>query len=512
MRKTNILLSLAFLSLACLPAQAQPAHAAAAKTAKSAAKPPSVPATPEFTRTQRGNMDTYTDFYSPSLGGTRTIHVLLPEGYNSNQQSYQSLYMLDGQNLFSPKMSSYGKCWHVPEVLSSLYASGKINEVVLIAIDAGADRAKDYTPYKGRGGAGGGADAYATFLSRDLILFMETNYRLLRGPENRAIAGSSLGGIMALYLMAQKPELFSMAIAMSPALGWSPDAAVEMVKNAHFAPDARIWMDTGLLEGDYAGGVMSEPLMFSKLETAMLSGGKLVYGKNLLAYLDPAGIHEESAWGRRLPLPLRWFFGKEDMAVHSVEGVTSASVAGLDKASPGNMLFHGRIKFQGGLEADYIPLAAKSSPPYFAWDGAFSLVSGAEPVPVKFSADYAGRKFSSTVQLVRALPAECEVSFSATVPAGIAQNARVFVTGSLAQFGNWKADGLALTRDADNTRLWRGKVKLPRGAGGAYKFTLGSWATVEKNAAGEDTGDRAILCDRTAAVAAAEVARFGAAN
>jgi predicted alpha/beta superfamily hydrolase len=475
------------------------------------AKRPAPPAHPELTRTIKGNMETYTDFYSPSLGGTRTVHVLLPEGYNSSDQSYPTLYMLDGQNLFSPKSSPYGKCWHVPEILSTLYATGKMKKVVLVAIDAGAERMKDYTPFIGidRDGAGGGAEAYSKFLSRDLVLFMETNYRLLRGPENRAIAGSSLGGIMALYLMSKHPDMFSMAIAMSPAIGWNPQGVSDMIKNAKFSKDARIWMDTGMLEGDYADGVMSEPLMFARLETQMLSSG-LVYGKNLLAYMDADGIHDEGAWGRRLPMPLRWMFGKEDMAVRSIDAQTSASALGITKPSPSTLIFRGRIKFKGGIEADYIPPQAKAAPPYLTWDGAFLLASGAEPVSVKLSSDYAGKKFSSSVQLVRDLPAECEANFEVTAPAGLPADAKLFAAGSLPQLGGWKTSGIELKRDAANPRLWRATVRFPRGAGGAYKFNSGSLSAAEKDAAGADIGDRALLCDRSAITVRAEIARFGA--
>lgn len=52
---------------------------------------------------------------------------------------------------------------------------------------------------------------------------------------------------------------------------------------------------------------------------------------------------------------------------------------------------------------------------------------------------------------------------------------QVFLSGSLAEFGNWRADGLPLTRVDD--RVWSATVDVEKGLLLEFKITRGSWQT-----------------------------------
>src|SRR6476660_820685 len=65
-----------------------------------------------------------------------------------------------------------------------------------------------------------------------------------------------------------------------------------------------------------------------------------------------------------------------------------------------------------------------------------------------------------------------------TVPASTPADAKVFLAGNLPAVGNWRPDGTALQKQ-DNGH-WRATLRLPKGRELQYKFTLGSWAGVEK--------------------------------
>ncbi len=76
-------------------------------------------------------------------------------------------------------------------------------------------------------------------------------------------------------------------------------------------------------------------------------------------------------------------------------------------------------------------------------------------------------------------------------PKDTPKDARVFASGDHAALGGWQADGLELKRDKDG--LYRGRFEADRGARLEFKFTLGSWQTVEKNADGGEIANRSII-------------------
>ena len=62
---------------------------------------------------------------------------------------------------------------------------------------------------------------FDTYISKDVVNFMDKNYRTIAKKEGRAITGLSMGGFGALYLSAKHPELFLAAGSMSGAI--NPD-------------------------------------------------------------------------------------------------------------------------------------------------------------------------------------------------------------------------------------------------------------------------------------------------
>jgi predicted alpha/beta superfamily hydrolase len=69
----------------------------------------------------------------------------------------------------------------------------------------------------------------------------------------------------------------------------------------------------------------------------------------------------------------------------------------------------------------------------------------------------------------------------------------VYVAGSLPNVGGWRADGVKLARQADNT--YTGSIDLEAGRTLNFKITRGSWRTVEKNADGSERPNRVVLVE-----------------
>ena len=98
------------------------------------------------------------------------------------------------------------------------------------------------------------------------------------------------------------------------------------------------------------------------------------------------------------------------------------------------------------------------------------------------------------------------ISVLVRVPADTPEDALVFLAGSLPGVGNWRADGVQLTRAADGS--YTGELAIAEGQPLVYKFTRGSWDTVETNADGSDRANRVTPADALPPAITATVARW----
>lgn len=163
---------------------------------------------------------------SEILQEDRPIIISLPLGYNVNEANYPVLYLLDG----------LGNIKHEIGTVELLTESGIIPPMIIVAIES-LDRSRDLTPsnagkdvYGGTGDAGipqsGGAPKFLHFLEKELIPYIESNFRT---HPFRILEGHSFGGLFSTYTLMNKPELFDAIIVQSPALWWNKE---EMTKKA----------------------------------------------------------------------------------------------------------------------------------------------------------------------------------------------------------------------------------------------------------------------------------------
>jgi S-formylglutathione hydrolase FrmB len=81
-----------------------------------------------------------------------------------------------------------------------------------------------------------GTRRYEDLIAQELIGFMEKNYRAAKGRENRAIAGTSMGGYGALKIAMKYPDRYAAVVGQSPILfpGANPLALSEEAKSSRF--------------------------------------------------------------------------------------------------------------------------------------------------------------------------------------------------------------------------------------------------------------------------------------
>jgi enterochelin esterase family protein len=137
------------------------------------------------------------EYWSASLGVKRRAHVYTPPGYARGGGKYPVLYLVHGAGDSDDSWTSVG---HANYILDNLIAAGKAKPMIVVMPFG-------HTPDRPGTNLLANADFADDFL-KDLIPYVEANYRTLNGPGTRAMAGLSMGGAHTLNNGLTHPELF----------------------------------------------------------------------------------------------------------------------------------------------------------------------------------------------------------------------------------------------------------------------------------------------------------------
>lgn len=251
-----------------------------------------------------GEVCRHEDFGSRHLRARRTVLVWLPPGYHDNSRThYPVLYLHDGQNLFDGATSFIpGQEWGVDETADRLIRTRQIPPIIIVGIyNTGIDRIAEYTPTKDKKNRGGSGDLYGKFLVEELKPFIDRTYRTKSSAADTALGGSSLGGLISLYIGLKHPKVFGRLAILSPSVWWDEKSILRTVDALPRRPDTRIWLDMGTRESDTAIGDSR------LLRDALMAKGWKV--GDTLSYTEAEGAgHNEAAWAARIEPVLRYLF------------------------------------------------------------------------------------------------------------------------------------------------------------------------------------------------------------
>lgn len=258
-----------------------------------------------------GTIFLHEGFPSTILGNRRNVVVYLPPSYTSSKRRrYPVLYLQDGQNQFDYRTSAFGMDWGMDEAAQRLICDGRIHEIIMVGIYNTDARFAEYTPPFDTKMGGGRADDYGRFLLEELKPFIDGTYRTKTDGELTGLLGSSLGGLSALYLSFQHPDVFNLAGGVSPSLWWGQGGLIRYVSERKETGPGRIWLDMGTEEGKPAGGTFSYAIEgVRRLRQVLLTKG-YVEGKSLFYMEAPGARHDERSWGERAPDMLLALYGK----------------------------------------------------------------------------------------------------------------------------------------------------------------------------------------------------------
>lgn len=242
-------------------------------------------------------------FVSAFLPSRRDVIVALPPDYCHSTQRYPVLYLHDGQNLFDPATSFVkGRIWDVQTTVDRLIAERAIEPLIVVGIyNTGIDRMAEYTPMPDPNLGGGKAELYGRLLAEELKPWVDRNYRTLDGPQHTGLGGSSLGGLVSLYLGIVWPHMFGRLAVLSPSVWWARGGMLQYVRSVQPTPRPRIWLDTGLAEGTN---------MVERCDTLhrLLVRRGWRDGVDMQYLRVPGGLHNEAAWAQRVDPFLRFLF------------------------------------------------------------------------------------------------------------------------------------------------------------------------------------------------------------
>ena len=264
------------------------------------------------------------DTQMPELGKNRTIRVWTPPGYDAHpEKRYPVLYMHDAQNLFDRETAAYGEIWDVHTAIEKMMAANAFEGVIVVGVDnaPGLERLDEYSPWiservnelKALGEfsriPGGEGIAYGKFMVETLKPLIDSKYRTIEDREHTAVAGSSMGGFISLYLGVAYPEVYSKVGAFSTAAWFADQALFEHMKKVDLTMPIRWYLDIGTNETSnekvenfndiYVEGTLA-------LEKQLLELG--VPRDDVKVVIEEDAGHNELAWAGRFPEAFRWLY------------------------------------------------------------------------------------------------------------------------------------------------------------------------------------------------------------
>jgi predicted alpha/beta superfamily hydrolase len=257
-----------------------------------------------------GHLEKHEQFASKFLTKKRDLIVYVPGIYSRRaDMHFPVLYLEDGQNLFDPNTSFiHGMYWHVGEAADRSIATAHVQPLIIVGIYNTDKRLNEYTPTRDKKLGGGRADKYGRMLVEELKPFIDSKYRTLSGPEHTGLGGSSLGGLLTVYLGMKYPHVFGKLAVLSPSVWWNKRAILDYVERTDVPRRPRIWLDVGTKED------ASTVANVTALHDLLVKKG-WHDGPDLHFQVFQGAQHNEDAWAQRVAPFLQFLFPLAETAL-----------------------------------------------------------------------------------------------------------------------------------------------------------------------------------------------------
>ena len=258
--------------------------------------------------------ETQQRIFSAHIEREVTISIILPQDYSSFN-TYTLLLINDGQDFLA---------LGIENILRELQINNTIHPIIVAGLHAGPNRIYEYgtsnqPDYANRGNKAGNT---RDFILYELLPYLRKSYSF---EENKIVyAGFSLGGLMALDIAWNQPDIFAKTAVFSGALWWRKKAIEDgyddadrimhaQIRNSVNKPDLKFWFQCGGKDetDDRDGDGIIDSIQDTLECIAELERKGYAWNKDI-SYLEmPHGEHNIPTWSLALPQFLVWAFGVE---------------------------------------------------------------------------------------------------------------------------------------------------------------------------------------------------------
>ncbi len=140
----------------------------------------------------------------------RPIAIYLPPSYFDSNKRYPVLYLLHGiGDDHLNFVDDETKYYNIQDLMDAGIAANRFGEMIIVTPNEKTNWFGSF--YVNSTATGNWED----FTAKELVNYIDSNYRTIAKAESRAIAGHSMGGYGAVTLAMKHPDIFSVAYAMS---------------------------------------------------------------------------------------------------------------------------------------------------------------------------------------------------------------------------------------------------------------------------------------------------------
>lgn len=240
----------------------------------------------------RGKVAKYS-FASETLENTRDIWIYTPSNYiPSGKKKYPLLIVFDGE--------AYMEVVSTRRILDNMIADKVIPP--LIAVFVGSidieTRCKELPCY----------DPFIETIVKEMIPWIKDEYTISLKPTDIIAAGSSYGGLAAIYAAIKYPEIIGNVLSMSGAFWWHPEDSPKtswIITKMEKSPPLpiKLYLDAGTLEDDARQGSPSILTTNRQMSEVLQKKGYT------FRYVEFGGAHEYISWQGNLSSGLIFLIG-----------------------------------------------------------------------------------------------------------------------------------------------------------------------------------------------------------
>ncbi|PWK16720.1 enterochelin esterase family protein [Arcicella aurantiaca] len=233
-------------------------------------------------------------YNSPSLGAERRMFVYTPPNYDKSKKNYPVLYLLHGGGGDEEVWLSRGRANYI---IDNLIASGKAEPMIVVITNgnpltpaAPLDRPASMQNKLPVGINSMASGKFEESLVKDVIPYIEKNYRVIADADHRAITGFSMGGYQTQNITNSNPTKFKYIGVMSMGLfstfrndgGYNKEEHIKQLKELQKNNPKVYWVAMGKQDFLYDSAI--------KLK-ALYDGIGFKY-----TYRENEGRHDWNAW------------------------------------------------------------------------------------------------------------------------------------------------------------------------------------------------------------------------